>query len=487
MNNFFTLLTEQGKARFAAAYAEGKLLKLTHMAVGDGHLEYKVEIEQENTNEIEDSQNNKLATLVNEQVQAFEKYTSLKHEVWRGPLNKLSLDETNPHHILAEAMIDDTVGGFTIREVGLFDEEGVLIALGKIPESYKPVLAEGSNKQFYICMVLEVSNVQNVALMVDPNVVMATRAHVSQRITEELAKLDFKKENIEATLPLDSLPKAAILTEDGRLRLTSVEHDPSSKRERQGGKVLVPAGVKIFLGKETSAGLGCMRVLTTSEWLSPALPIGEECYLRAYVQEEVLNFYMQIGQLNDPIPQARKGHPSAKAGGGFPSTSIDICIARLQTDLHGLPLIQHVINKSSLVWSHVLNGSGVVYLPVDPHMRYAKINVSNPSSHLEKAATLVHGSDGWMSADVNYGASDIAKKIIDHKNTIYTSTAYFDHQSCSSLWWESKLVLPRSREMGAQSLASITYKALREEDYKNGLAIHYANCLNVPLSWEIKR
>ncbi|WP_240947014.1 phage tail-collar fiber domain-containing protein [Leeia aquatica] len=165
-NEFFTLLTTTGKARLAAAQASSTPLQITHMAVGDGD-------------------NGSYYNPVESQ-------TALKHETWRGALNNLSVDQSNPNWIVAELVIPDTVGGFYIREVGLFDSTGNLIAVGKFPESYKPTLASGSNKQLYVRMILEVSNAASVTLLVDPSVVLATRSTVDQRIAEELAKRDSK-------------------------------------------------------------------------------------------------------------------------------------------------------------------------------------------------------------------------------------------------------------------------------------------------------
>lgn len=165
-NEFFTILTATGKAKLAAAQTSGTPLQITQMAVGDGD-------------------NGAYYNPVESQ-------TALKHETWRGALNNLSVDASNPNWIVAELVIPDTVGGFYIREVGLFDSTGALIAVGKFPESYKPTLAAGSNKQLYVRMILEVSNASAVTLLVDPSVVLATRATVDQRIAEELAKLDGK-------------------------------------------------------------------------------------------------------------------------------------------------------------------------------------------------------------------------------------------------------------------------------------------------------
>jgi len=165
-DEFFTILTTMGKNKLATAAAQGIPLKLTHMAVGDGdNGAYYLPVESQQY---------------------------LKHETWRGTLNHLSIDKKNPHWIVAEVVIPDDVGGFYIREVGLFDETGALIAIGKFPESYKPILATGANKQLYVRMILEVSNAASVTLLIDPSVVLATRQYVEEKVVGEINKLDAK-------------------------------------------------------------------------------------------------------------------------------------------------------------------------------------------------------------------------------------------------------------------------------------------------------
>ncbi|WP_225548632.1 phage tail protein [Chromobacterium violaceum] len=186
-NDFFTLLTAVGKAKLAAAASGGAPLKLSQMAVGEGD-------------------NGAYYTPTESQ-------TALKSEAWRAGLNHLSTDPANPNWIVAELVIPDQVGGFTIREVGVFDADGALFAVGKFPESYKPVLADGANKQLYVRMILEVSNATAVTLMVDPSVVLATRGSVDQRIAEELAKLDGKPSVRAATTGPIAL--AGLQTVDG--------------------------------------------------------------------------------------------------------------------------------------------------------------------------------------------------------------------------------------------------------------------------------
>lgn len=186
-NEFFTILTATGRNKLAAATATGTALTLTQMAVGDGD-------------------NGAYYSPTDAQ-------TALKHEVWRGAINHLAVDANNPNWIVAELVIPDNVGGFCIREVGLFDSAGAMIAVGKFPESYKPTLAAGSNKQLYVRMILEVTNTSAVTLLVDPSVVLATRQYCDNKVADELNKRDSKQSVRVATTAAIAL--AGLQTIDG--------------------------------------------------------------------------------------------------------------------------------------------------------------------------------------------------------------------------------------------------------------------------------
>ncbi|MEW5892376.1 MAG: phage tail protein [Pseudomonadota bacterium] len=186
-NEFFTILTATGRNKLAAATATGTPLTLTQMAVGDGDN--------------------------GAYYSPTEAQTALKHEVWRGAINHLAVDANNPNWIVAELVIPDNVGGFYIREVGLFDSTGAMIAVGKFPESYKPTLAAGSNKQLYVRMILEVTNTSAVTLLVDPSVVLATRQYCDDKVADELNKRDGKQSVRVATTAAIAL--AGLQTIDG--------------------------------------------------------------------------------------------------------------------------------------------------------------------------------------------------------------------------------------------------------------------------------
>ncbi len=154
---FYTLLTEIGAAKLASAAALGVPLKITHMAVGDG--------------------GGVLPTPSAQQ-------TTLVAERRRAALNMLYIDPQNNSQIIAEQVIPETEGGWWIREVGLFDETGALIAVGNCPESYKPQLTEGSGRTQTVRMVLITSSTDNITMKIDPAVVLATRKYVDDKALE---------------------------------------------------------------------------------------------------------------------------------------------------------------------------------------------------------------------------------------------------------------------------------------------------------------
>ncbi|HIA6517626.1 TPA: phage tail protein [Escherichia coli] len=154
---FYTLLTDIGAAKLASAAALGVPLKITHMAVGDG--------------------GGALPT-------PDAKQTALVNEKRRAALNMLYIDPQNSSQIIAEQVIPENEGGWWIREVGLFDESGALIAVGNCPESYKPQLAEGSGRTQTVRMVLITSSTDNITLKIDPAIVLATRKYVDDKALE---------------------------------------------------------------------------------------------------------------------------------------------------------------------------------------------------------------------------------------------------------------------------------------------------------------
>jgi phage-related tail fiber protein len=181
-SQFFAILTAVGEAKQANADALGVAWTFSHMGVGDAN----------GTDPVPDRLQTK---LINE---------------WRrSPLNQLKPDPANPSIIVAELVIPAEVGGKWIREVGLYDTAGDLVAVANCPPSYKPLLAQGSGRTQTVRINLIVSGTANIELKIDPSVVLATRAYVDQRVFDEIAKLDNKQSVRVATtgpIALSGLP-----------------------------------------------------------------------------------------------------------------------------------------------------------------------------------------------------------------------------------------------------------------------------------------
>lgn len=155
--NFYTIVTKVGLAKIANAQLTTEKVDFATIVVGDGNGSYY--------NPPSDA-------------------TVLKNEVWRGTIGSIATDPDNPNWIVVETVIPATVGGFTVRELGLLDAAGDMIAIGKYPETYKPVLADGSSKDLYIRMIIEVANTSVVTLKVDPAVVIASRKYVDDKVKQ---------------------------------------------------------------------------------------------------------------------------------------------------------------------------------------------------------------------------------------------------------------------------------------------------------------
>jgi hypothetical protein len=173
MSKYFALLTRLGADRLANAAALGTKIEITHMAVGDG--------------------NGSLPTPDSNQ-------TRLINEKRRAAINVLSVDPKNTNQIIAEQVIPEHDGGWWIREIGLFDKDGVLIAIANCAETYKPQLQEGSGRTQTIRMVLIVSHTESVTLKIDPSVVLATREYADTVVTKAISEHEKSRRHPDATL-----------------------------------------------------------------------------------------------------------------------------------------------------------------------------------------------------------------------------------------------------------------------------------------------
>ena len=153
-----TVITKAGAIKLAAATVpNGKKVNFTAMAIGDGG----------GTLPVPDASQTKLV-----------------NEVWRHTLNKISQDNKHQNYVIAELLIPPETGGFWMREMGLYDDTGTLIAVGNMAESYKPELAEGSGRAQTVRMVIMVSDIESVELTIDTSMVMATQDYVDDKLAE---------------------------------------------------------------------------------------------------------------------------------------------------------------------------------------------------------------------------------------------------------------------------------------------------------------
>ena len=182
MPQFYTILTDVGQAKIANALALGQTINITELAVGDGGGSLP-------------TPDSSATTLVN--------------EVRRAPINTSHVDSENPTWIVVEQVLPPDVGGWTIREIGVYDVDGDLIGIGNYPETYKPILSEGSSRTQTVRFVMEVSDTSAVTLKVDPSVVLATRQYVDQQRAEhEQDPEAHSAEQITIVTPIPQAPAA---------------------------------------------------------------------------------------------------------------------------------------------------------------------------------------------------------------------------------------------------------------------------------------
>lgn len=158
MATYYTLLTKIGQARIANAVALNQKVNLTYMAVGDG---------------------NGNPTTPNEN------QTALVREKYRATINQLTVDQDNPNYLVAELIVPTNVGGWSIYEVGVFDDQNQLIAVANFPATYKPELAEGSGRDLIVRIIIQVSNTSVVTLKIDPAITLASQAWVAANFVKK--------------------------------------------------------------------------------------------------------------------------------------------------------------------------------------------------------------------------------------------------------------------------------------------------------------
>lgn len=177
---YYTLLTAVGAAALTNAIAAGTTVALTHLALGDG---------------------------AGDPVTPTEAATALVHEVHRVPITSVTADPENPSWLVIEAVVPSTVGGWTVRELGLIAAAGTLIAIGNFPPTYKPVLAEGAGRDLLIRMIVETTNAAQVTLTLDPSVVVATNQAIVNAVAGYVKRAG---DTMTGALTLSGSPTAAL-------------------------------------------------------------------------------------------------------------------------------------------------------------------------------------------------------------------------------------------------------------------------------------
>jgi hypothetical protein len=607
-SKFFAILTAIGEAKQANADALGIAWLITQMGVGDAN----------DTDPLPDRLQ-----------------TRLINERRRAPLNQLVTDPKNPGLLMAEQVIPADVGGWWVREVGLYDADGDLIAISNCAPSYKPLLSQGSGRTQVVRMTFIISSTANILLKIDPSVVIATRDYVDRKVLEELDKLDFKHSVLVATTrsvvlaglyPIDDTPISAatrILVKDqedpkehgiwltadgpwsrardadddqevtpglfvhveegsangdsvwqlvtdapiilgatdlgfeivsgrsgvavGSYRNVSVDKlgrviagtNPTTAEgyglaedlawplsmmpsatiateelrvlvtARMEGKVSVLAGQTLCIGEDVVAGkLARPRMFTTADWTSPQLLENEEYFLRAHVVGGELSFYMQRGTVFDAVPMSLKGIPGGSSGGGFISTALDLCIARIQIGAAGtLPVVHRMYSSGRTTWAQMLNGTGVAYLPLDPHVRSARLVVANPVPAIDAVSSIVFETSNWLGGNYIYmtpgsqsiasmqgwgasrGVCGLMSNNVVNDVTVSTLTASFDHKEARSLWqcYQTEHTLGDVTAISDELLFSMGIKNHPQTDYDNGIAINFSSAVNMQLTWEVIR
>ena len=163
MAQFGTIITNIGLAQIANAQVTQQKVGLQHIALGDGNGAHYVPTQTQ---------------------------TALINEVWRGPVASVTIDPINENRIIVEGSILSTVGGFTIREIGIFDDQNQLIAIGQYPEKYKPRLEEGIAEETIIHFVIETNNASAVKLLIDPTIIMASKKYVDNKVSSISQSVD---------------------------------------------------------------------------------------------------------------------------------------------------------------------------------------------------------------------------------------------------------------------------------------------------------
>lgn len=275
MSDYYTVLTDVGQAKLSNAIALGQTLQPSQLAVGDGGG----------------------VTPVPDPA-----VTALVGEHRRAGLNQIFVDADNPNYIVCEQVIPEDVGGWWIREVGIFDIDGDLIAYGNFPPTYKPLLSEGSGRTQTIRVVLMVSDTAAIELKIDPSVVLATRKYVDDERTEheasrahpaatttaqgmvELATNTEAKGKLLSTRTLTPANLAALAAAADFAGLVELATDAEAQGKASAAHALTPANLAALGATEALAGLVELATDAEAQGLTDALRAITPATLHAALQ-----------------------------------------------------------------------------------------------------------------------------------------------------------------------------------------------------------
>lgn len=194
MSNYSMILTKVGLAKVTNAQLTNENVLITHFVVGDGNGANYVPTQE---------------------------MVALKNEKWRGTVSSVEIDKDNPHWIIVTGAIPAKDGGFMIREAGLIDKDGDLVAIGNTPETYKPLQTEGAAKDLILKQCIEVSNAANVTLQIDPTVIIASRDYVNNKLSSLKSDVFSRTQNSTKNLIAGKriTPQVGIIDDDGCIEI----------------------------------------------------------------------------------------------------------------------------------------------------------------------------------------------------------------------------------------------------------------------------
>ncbi len=236
--SYYTLLTATGAAEFINAQAGGTTVPFTHLVLGDGN---------------------------GAPITPLESMTALVHQVHRVPISSVTADVNNPNWLVVEAVVPTAVGGWTVREIGLVGGSGVgdkLLAAGNFPDTYKPLLAEGSGRDLVVRMIVQVGNASVVHLTVDPSVALATNQSIANAVATHEAKLDPHPQYMTQAEADGRYSVAATVSQAGIVELaTTAEATAGTDTAR----AVTPTGVAAVMTAHTAAADPHAQYIKTSQ------------------------------------------------------------------------------------------------------------------------------------------------------------------------------------------------------------------------------